>query len=138
MMNNLDLKRATFSAIIVWCLGVTAFISSYYVPVMEDLDAQANLVLSIVLIPATAFGAHFYYRKGHNTRGFLLGASMFLVTMILDACITVPVFMIPAGINHLAFFGDPGFWIIGLEYICVVASYWRLSQIRHGARMTHS
>ncbi|WP_420387721.1 DUF5367 family protein [Roseivirga sp.] len=123
-MKRLNMKRAALSAIIVWTLGVTAFVSSYYVVIWEDADAQANLVLSLALIPIIAFAAHIYYSKGHETNGFLLGAFMFLIAMILDALITVPVLIAPLGGDHLSFFGDPGFWLIGLEYIFVVTIYW--------------
>ena len=125
-MKSLNIQRATLSALIVWTLGVTAFVISYFIPVMEDPDAQANWVLSIALIPATILGARFYYQKGGYTNGFLVGTYMFLVTIGLDACITVPVFILPAGGSHLSFFGDPGFWLIGLEYIAVVAAYWTI------------
>lgn len=111
------------SAVIVWTIGVTAFVGSYFVPVMSDPDLQANWVLSLVLIPAAALGAHLYYRKGHPTNGFVLGIAMFLVAMILDALITVPVFIMPYGGNHLTFFTDTGFWLIAIEYISVVAAY---------------
>lgn len=125
-MKDLNVKRASLSAVIVWTLGVAAFVTSYFIPVMNDPDAQANFVLSVALIPATIFGARFYYHKGFGTNGFLVGGYMFLLTILLDACITVPVFIIPAGGNHLTFFGDPEFWLIGLEYICVVAFYWTI------------
>jgi len=125
-MKDLNIKRASFSAVIVWTIGVTAFVTSYFVPVMNDPDAQANLVLSVALVPATILGARFYYHKGFGTNGFLVGGYMFLVTILLDACITVPVFIFPAGGDHLTFFGDPGFWLIGLEYISVIAVYWTI------------
>ena len=50
---------------------------------------------------------------------------MFSSAIVLDALITVPVFIIPHGGNHLSFFGDPGFWLIGFEYVTVVAAYWK-------------
>lgn len=122
-MNNLNIKRAVLSAIVAWTLGVAAFVASYFVPVMTDADQQANLVLFVMIIPAATLGAWFYYQKEHKTNGFLLGAVMFLVTIVLDACITVPIFIIPFGGNHVTFFSDPSFWLIGVEYICVVAVY---------------
>ena len=125
-MKNLDIKRASLSALMVWSLGVAAFVTSYFTPLMDDPDAQANWVLTVALIPATILGSRFYYQKGYGTNGFLLGTYMFLVTMVLDACITVPAFIIPTGGSHLTFFGDPAFWMIGVEYICVVAAYWAI------------
>ena len=89
---------------------------------------QANLVLAIAIIPAAMLGARFYYRRGLTTNGFVLGTSMFLIAMVLDALITVPVFIIPAGGDYITFFTDPGFWMIGLEYVLAVAAYWRMTK----------
>lgn len=127
-MKNIHFKSVVVSAVIVQALGLTAFITSYFIPIMSDPDLQANWVLSIVLIPAASLGAHIYYRKGHKTNGFVLGIYMFLVAMTLDALITVPFFIIPFGGSHASFFGDPGFWLIAVEYISVVAAYWQIER----------
>lgn len=128
-MNRLNIKRAVLSALIVWTLGVSSFVLSYFVELMDDPDAQANLVLSVALIPITTFAAYFYYQKGSETNGILLGTFMFLIAMTLDAAITVPVLIAPMGGNHLSFFGDPGFWLIGVEYILVVTAYWKVRKL---------
>lgn len=123
-MKSLQLKSVLLASIIVYIIGVTAFVTSYYVPILSDPDFQANLVLSIAVVPAAMLGAWYYYRKGNQTNGLLLGACMFLVAMILDALITVPLFIIPVGGDHLSFFTDPGFWVIALIYILSVTVYW--------------
>jgi len=130
-MKRIDYKRAIIAAIIVWILGVTAFLISFSIPVMEDPEWQATLVLSIVLIPAALIGANYYYKKGLSTNGFLLGGFMFLLTILLDAGVTVPLFIIPAGGSHLAFFSDPGFWMIGVIYVSVIGIYgfWRTRKL---------
>lgn len=127
-MKNLNVKSASIAGVIAYILGVSAFLGSFFVPVMSKPEAQANLVLSIAIIPAAMLGARFYYRRKFETNGFLLGAFMFLVVIALDAMITVPLFVIPAGGSHLEFFTDPGFWLIGLEYVLAVAIYWRLQK----------
>ena len=123
-MKTLNITKSAFSAIIVWVLGVSAYVSSYFIPILDNPDAQASWVLIIALIPATILGAHFYYRRGYKTNGLLLGSFMFLITILLDACITVPVFIIPNGGSHLTFFGELEFWLIGLEYITLISIYW--------------
>lgn len=135
-MKNIHIKSIFISAVIVWTLGVMAFVASYFVPVMSDPDLQANWVLSLALIPSATLGAHMYYRKGHKANGFVLGASMFSVTMILDALITVPFLIMPYGGNHLSFFTDPGFWLIAVEYVSVVAAYWQIEQAVKSTRRT--
>uniref|UniRef100_UPI003561D8EE DUF5367 family protein n=1 Tax=Mariniphaga sediminis TaxID=1628158 RepID=UPI003561D8EE len=105
-MKNLNLKHVIISSLVVYVLGIMAFVGSYFVPIMEDTDLQANIVLMAAIIPAAYLGAHLYYRRGNTTHGFVLGSVMFLSAIVLDAIITVPVFIIPNGGNHLAFFGD--------------------------------
>ncbi len=125
-MKNLNLKHAIISSLVVYVLGILAFVGSYFVPIMENPDLQANIVLMAAIIPAAFLGAFLYYRRGNSTHGFVLGSAMFSSAIVLDAIITVPVFIIPNGGNHLTFFGDPGFWLIGFEYVAVVATYWKL------------
>ena len=127
-MKNLNVKSLLIASLIAYTLGVSAFLSSFSVSLMSNPEAQANLVLAIAIIPAAMLGAYFYYRKGYQTNGFLLGAMMFFITIILDALITVPLFVIPAGGDHISFFTDPGFWIVGLEYIIAVTIFWWLKR----------
>jgi len=128
-MKTLNIKHVAISAMVVYIIGITAFIASYFVTISDNADLQANYVLMIAMIPAALFGAHLYYRKGHKTNGFILGTLMFFGAMILDALITVPAFIIPNGGDYLSFFGDPGFWLIALEYIGVVVVYWRIQKM---------
>lgn len=125
-MRKLNLKHAFTSSVVIYVLGIIAYVGSYFVPVMENLELQANLVLMVAIIPAVSLGSHLYYRRGHLTNGSTLGLIMFLGAMVLDAVITVPLFIMPYGGTHLSFFGDPGFWLIGLEYVLVVVIYSKL------------
>lgn len=127
-MKSINVKSAAISAIIVWVLGIIAFVASYFYPVIPDSDLQANWVLSIMLFPAVLLGAHIYYRKGHQTNGFVLGLCMFLMTIVLDAIITVPFFIMPYGGNYSSFFLSLSFWLIAVEYISVVAAYWQIEK----------
>lgn len=128
-MTDLNIKHTIFSSVAVYVLGILAFVGSFFVQAMDDPDLQANLVLMVALIPAACLGAHLYYRRGHKTRGLYLAFAMFVGAVLLDAFITVPVFIMPNGGDHLSFFGDPGFWLIGAEYVVVVVVYWRLKVV---------
>ncbi|WP_319480229.1 DUF5367 family protein [uncultured Draconibacterium sp.] len=125
-MKNINFKHVIISCLVVYVLGILAYVGSYFVPIMEDPDLQANIVLMAAIIPAAYIGAYLYYRRGNTTHGVVLGIVMFSSAIVLDAIITVPVFIIPNGGNHLSFFGDPGFWLIGFEYVAVVITYWKL------------
>ncbi len=127
-MKNINLKSVFISALIVYIIAIIAFVASYFYPVMDDADLQANYVLSFVIIPAAFIGAHIYYCKGHQTNGFVLGVAMFLIAIVMDASITVPFFIIPYGGDYISFFTDPGFWLIGVEYVSVVAAYWQIEK----------
>ena len=129
-MEKLNIKRAAWASVIVYLIGITAYVGSYYLRVLPDPDVQANWVLSIALIPAAILGAHFYYRNGRQTNGWILGLTMFLGAMVLDALITVPLFIIPGGGNHLTFFTDPGFWLIAVEYVTVVLAYRQIAKAK--------
>lgn len=126
-MKNINLKHVIISCLVIYGLGIVSFVGSYFVPIMKDPDLQANLVLMAALIPAAYTGAYLYYRRGNTTHGVVLGSVLFLSAIVLDAIITVPVFIIPNGGNHLTFFGDPGFWLIGVEYVVIVAAYWKFN-----------
>lgn len=129
-MKNLNIKHAAISSIIVYILGILAYVGSFFIPIMDNPELQANLVLMIAIVPAAFLGARIYYKRGHTTSGVVLGFAMFLGAIILDAIITVPLFIIPNGGSRLSFFGDPGFWLIGVEYITVVAVYWQFKVVR--------
>jgi hypothetical protein len=103
---------------------------------MSDSDLQANWVLSIFLIPAALLGTHIYYRKGHQTNGFVLGIFMFMIAMILDVLITVPFFIMPYGGSYKSFFIDLSFWLIAVEYISVVAAYWQIERAVERTRLS--
>ena len=61
---------------------------------------------------------------------------MFLVAMVLDALITVPFLIMPYGGTYFSFFSDPGFWLIAVEYISVVAAYWQIEKAVERSRVS--
>ncbi len=121
----MKIRRAILSATITWLLGVSAYTLSYFMDWMDDKAFQSNLVLVLALIPSTILGAYFYYRKHYDTNGFNLGVIMLITIMTLDALITVPLFIIPEGGNHVTFFVDPWFWLLAIELIMVAWLYSR-------------
>jgi len=116
--------RAILIGTIIWALGVSAFTLSFFVPILENLEQQANLVLFVTVIPLVWFGTKVYYKKDQTTQGYWIGLTFFLVAATLDAIITVPLLVIPNGGNHYEFFTDLGFWLIGLEFIAISVLCW--------------
>ncbi len=107
--------RAILSAIMVWILGVTSFLLSYSFSVLSNPDVQANITLTLGIIPSVCLGTFVYYKKGSITPSNL--AFIFMGTAAaLDMIITVPMFIIPAGGSYAEFFNDPMFYIIMVEF----------------------
>ena len=117
-------KRMILLGIAIWIIGILFYSLSHYVPILENADAQANLVLFIVVIPLVWLGCSFYYKKGYKTHGYKVGQTMLLTAVVLDALITVPFLVIPNGGNHYSFFTSLGFWIIAFEFLVVAVLYW--------------
>ncbi len=110
----------------IWGLGVSAFVSSFFIPLLKDAQQQANLVLFLAVIPLVWYGTKLYYKSGSITNGFKVGLAFFLVAAILDALITVPFLVIPSGGSYQEFFLNLGFWVIGLLFIGVATVHWYL------------
>ncbi|WP_203258430.1 DUF5367 family protein [Hyunsoonleella ulvae] len=120
----MKLLRAITIGTIIWGFGVSLFNLSFYIPILEDAQQQANMVLFLMVMPLVWYGARFYYRKDKHTHGYWVGQAFFLTAMVLDAVITVLVFIIPNGGSYYEFFTDLGFWIIGVEFITITVLYW--------------
>ena len=120
-------KRAIFIGIVIWIIAILFYLTSYYVPILEDTDAQSNIVLFIVVMPLVWLGSSYYYKEDSKTHGFIVGQTMLLTAVALDALITVPVFIIPNGGSHYSFFTSLSFWIIALEFLIVATFYWYIN-----------
>tara|TARA_A100000171_G_C2129327_1_gene145628 strand:- start:1210 stop:1611 length:402 start_codon:yes stop_codon:yes gene_type:complete len=120
----MKIKRALLIGIAIWIIAILFYSISYYVPVLENAETQANLVLFAVVIPLVWWGCSFYYKKEKDTHGYLVGQTLLLTAVVLDAMITVPFFIIPTGGSHYSFFTSLGFWIIAAEFLLVAVLYW--------------
>ncbi|WP_343487897.1 DUF5367 family protein [Allomuricauda sp. d1] len=121
--------RALCIGAIIWILGVTIYSLSFLVPVLENVEEQANLVLMVAVIPLMWYGAKQYYKTDNRTHGMWVGLTFFGVAAILDALITVPLLVVPNGGNHYVFFTDPGFWLIGGIFVTTPIIYRQLKGI---------
>ncbi|MEM9363487.1 MAG: DUF5367 family protein [Bacteroidota bacterium] len=111
---------------LIWILGVSLYTLSFYVPMMENLELQANLVLFVAVIPLVWMGCKLYYRNHREAHGLLLGLTFFGISALLDVLITVPYLVVPNGGSYESFFIDINFWMIGLEFILVSVFYWNI------------
>lgn len=109
---------------LIWILGVSLYTLSFYVPIIEDPEQQANMVLFIAVLPLVWAGCRLYYKEDRNTNGYSVGQALFLTSAALDAIITVPFLIIPNGGSYYSFYTDIGFWVIAFEFIAVAILYW--------------
>lgn len=116
--------RVILIGVVIWILGVSSYTISFYIPIMKDAEMQANLVLFLSVIPLVWFGSALYYQAETKTPGYKVGQTFLLVSAALDALITVPLFMVPNGVDHLTFFTSFGFWLVAFEFICIAALYY--------------
>ncbi len=128
----MKIVRAISAGVLIWFLGVLSFSISFYVPVMENMEQQANLILFIAIVPIVWLGSSLYYGKGIYTHGLKTGITFFSIAAVLDALITVPLLVIPYGGSHYEFFTDIGFWLIGLEFVgtTVLYRYFKIKRTR--------
>jgi hypothetical protein len=116
--------RAILLGIPIWIIAILFYSISYAIPILENPDTQANIVLFVMVMPLVWFACSIYYKKDNKTHGLKVGQTMLLTTTALDALITVPFFVIPNGGNHYSFFTSIGFWIIAFEFLLVASLYW--------------
>ena len=117
-------KRAILLGIVIWIIAVLFYSISYYVPILENADNQADVVLFVAVIPLVWFGCFYYYKNDKETHGLKVGQTMLLTGVALDALITVPFIIIPNGGSYYSFFTSIGFWIIAFEFLLVASLYW--------------
>lgn len=116
--------RAILLGIAIWIIAILFYLISYAIPILENPDTQANIVLFVVVMPLVWCGCYFYYKKDNKTHGLKVGQTLLLTAVVLDALITVPFFVMPNGGNHYSFFTSMGFWIIAFEFPLVASLYW--------------
>lgn len=122
----MKILKAITIGVVNWIIGVTIYSLSYTQPILENPELQGNICLALVLIPLGWLGAKFFYKSNDQVHGILPASILASVAVILDALVTVPMMIIPAGGSYGQFFGDAFFWLLITEYLLVVLLYWRL------------
>ncbi len=117
--------KAIIIAVLIWIVGVSFYTLSFYVPILEDLELQFNLILAIILIPTVWLGIRLYYKWSDPMHGLKVGAIILFTLILMDALFTVPYFIIPYGGSYQEFFGAASFWLIAMECLLVIYLYWR-------------
>ena len=106
-------------AMLVWLLGVSFYLLSFYVPVLENTELQSNITLALAIIPSSCLGTYLFYKKSY-IKPTALAFTFVIMAIVLDVLITVPVFIIPNGGSYSDFFGDPMFYTLVVEFYFIV------------------
>ena len=106
---------STVYGVLVWILGLSFYLVSFYIPVLENSELQSNIVLATAIIPCASLGTYLFYKKNYR-KPSLLALTFIAVSIVLDSLITVPLFIIPNGGSYSTFFGDPTFYILVVEF----------------------
>ena len=105
--------------VLVWVLGVSFYLLSFYLPVLENSELQSNIVLAVAIIPCGSLGTYLFYKKSYR-KPSILALIFIAVSIVLDSLITVPLFIIPDGGSYGTFFGDPMFYTLIVEFYFIV------------------
>ena len=117
MMNRKLLSIAC--GILVWILGVFMYLLSLQAPILENTTLQSNIVLVLGIIPSSYIGTYLFYSKNY-LKPSTLALTFVTIATLLDALVTVPMFIISDGGSYSSFFGDPMFYIILVEFYFMV------------------
>lgn len=120
----MKLTRTIGFGLLIWIIGVNLYALSFYLHILEDAEIQANIWLSIIIIPVVWYCSKQYFKKDITTHGLWIGLIFFGISAILDALITVPFTILPYGGTYYDFFVNFGFWFIGLEFIVTTYLCW--------------
>lgn len=116
------ISKYLFSVIcgmLVWILGVSFYLLSFYLPIIENPELQSNIVLALGILPSACLGTYLFYTKSY-LKPSTLGLTFVIIATLLDVIITVPVFIIPNGGSYSEFFGTPLFYTIIVEFYFIV------------------
>ena len=105
--------------ILVWIVGVLIYLLSFQAPILENTTLQSNIALVLGIIPSSYIGTYLFYSKNY-LKPSTLALTFVAIATLLDALVTVPMFIIPDGGTYSSFFGDPMFYIILVEFYFMV------------------
>lgn len=119
----MNIKRAIGFGIMFWVLAFVVISILMFSPWFKDGEMRQNITWWILEIPITLLLAKWYFKKVTPTakNGLVLGVLGLITGSILDAAITVPLFVK----SYSLFFGN---WLMYVGYgivllLCIYAGY---------------
>ena len=117
----MNIKRAVGYSILLWAIIFAVISILMFLPWLKDSRSGVQMAWWFLAIPITLFWAKFYFKADPPTakKGFYLGLIGLIVSTILDAVITVPLFIK----SYSLYFGDLMLYAgyVELLVLCVIA-----------------
>ena len=121
---KINFLRSVLSGAMVWSMIFILFIALSMIPHVKDNQTHQIIIVGILLIPFSLLGATFYYKKGKMGHGIILASIMAATGLLLDACITVPLLILPTEHgSYSSFYADPFLWVLIAENVILVTLY---------------
>ncbi len=121
----MNLKRAILFGALIWLLVFVEWSILVFAPyVKESINLQWTIHF-ILLIPIVGYATHSYYKKKSKDHGLVVGLIMLLAALVLDAIISVPLFILPQGMTYAMFFLNPLMLAGMLEFLLISYAYYR-------------
>lgn len=116
--------RGMLSGLFVWTCVSLSFYVLGSIPVIKDSFFVQAFIVMICISFYAFLAAQFYYKKGYQTNGMIVGILLSGTALLLDIFITVPLIEIPNGRSYQSFFSSPVLWIMVVITIFTVYFYW--------------
>ena len=117
--------RAVLSGLFVWTCVSLSFYVLGSIPVIKDSFYWQAFIVMMGISFYAFLAAQFYYKKGYQTNGMLVGSIMSGTALLLDMLITVPLVEIPNGSSYQSFLSSSILWILVLVTVLTVYFYWK-------------
>lgn len=117
----MNIKRAVGYSILLWVIIFVVISILMFLPWFKNSQSSVQIAWWFLAIPVTLFWAKLYFKADPPTakKGFYLGIIGLIVSTILDAVITVPLFVK----SYSLYFGNLMLYVgyAELLVLCVIA-----------------
>jgi len=121
--------RAVLFGAVAWALVFVEWSILAFTPGVKDIGNWQWVIHFLVLIAIISFVVSIYGKGKYVMNGLLLGAIMLVTGIVLDAIISMPLFIAPQGTSYSEFFLNP--WML-VGYVEFLALTWYLtSRYKH-------
>ena len=112
--------RAILTGVLLWAFVFVVMSILMFAPGLKDQVFFQYLIMWVLLIPVTLFVAKWYFHVDEPTskKGFLLGILVLITGTVLDAIISVPVF-----VKSYTVFYSNTYLYIGMLEILLLMTY---------------